>query len=214
MDDRERVIEHPFADQVRVEPAGRGVGVVCGQARGEGRGRIEVDAPPSARPEQELEKRSRYRVLAAAAGCVSGSTRIRTGTPTRRPAPGRAAPARHRAWRPPGPGRHARPAPPAGSAGSSTGVTRGATSARPSLVFMSRRSIPQPGRRSKRRPDRVSPFSFGPRPSLWRMSPTACPRRLGSSPLVRGTPKCIDEIHRCGHALYIDGLSNPRKRAD
>ena len=55
-DDRERVIEHSFPDQVSVEPAGGGVGVVCGHGAGKGGGGIEVDAPPSARPEQELEK--------------------------------------------------------------------------------------------------------------------------------------------------------------
>jgi hypothetical protein len=54
--DLERAIEHPLADQVRVESTSGGVAVVRGQLGGGHRRPVDVDAPAAARPEKELDE--------------------------------------------------------------------------------------------------------------------------------------------------------------
>ena len=54
--DLQRVVEHPFAHQVRVEAAGRGFTVVRGQPRGQQFRAVDIDAPAAARPKKKLHE--------------------------------------------------------------------------------------------------------------------------------------------------------------
>ena len=135
--DLQRMVEHPLAHEVRVEPAGRGVAVVRRQPRGQRFRAVDVDPPAAARPQEELDEPLEIRTVGRglrmrlgqhprleakdrAVGLLEGDPDGHARPPSRRPARGTPASASTAGRKP----------------GSRTGVTRGATSGRPLFVFM------------------------------------------------------------------------------